>query len=116
MAVNFSADLYSVCQDTFGRPAVFMSTSGNSYSGAARGIYESYDLNIPLENGSITTDQRTIFDIRAAEFPVLPQQDDTVYIPEEPLSGLPELGNFEIINVWHNGGGEVTLQLRKVMP
>ena len=64
----------------------------------------------------ITTDQRTIFDIRAAEFPVLPQQDDTVYIPEEPLSGLPELGNFEIINVWHNGGGEVTLQLRKVMP
>jgi hypothetical protein len=24
------------------------------------------------------------------------------------------MGQFEIINVWHNGGGETTLTLRKI--
>lgn len=112
MAIDFSSDLYAPCQDTFGRPANF---SGNGYTGPGRGIYQSDMLNVILEDGSIITNQQTIFDIRAAEFPTLPVQEDIVDIPMDPASGIPALGQFQITDVWHNGGGEVTLQLRAVV-
>ena len=114
--INMSVEVYQVCQGTFGRPATFTSKTGNSYSGSNRGIYKSDMIDILLEDGSIFTQQQTILDIRAAEFPTLPVQDDTVAIPYEPISGLPDLGSFQIIDVFHNGGGEVTLQLRAVVP
>ena len=116
MPVNFSTMVYYPCQELFGRPVTFTSALGNSYSGSNRGIYDSRTLNVVLEDGSILTDQDTILDIRASEFPALPVQGDTINIPFEPLSGLPALGDFEITNVWHNGGGEVTLQLKAVVP
>lgn len=112
MAVNFSEDLYLPCQDTFGQPANF---AGVGYNGPGRGIYKSDMLNVILEDGSIITNQQTIFDIRAAEFPSLPVQEDTVDILMDPLSGVPAIGLFQITDVWHNGGGEVTLQLRAVV-
>jgi hypothetical protein len=116
VAINFSTDLYGPCQDTFGRPVTFTSTKGNSFSGPARGIYRSDEINIVLENGSIITDQQTILDIKTDEFSVLPVQDDTINIPFEPISGVPALGDFQIINLWHNGGGETTLVIRKIEP
>jgi hypothetical protein len=116
MAINMSTNVYEVCQDTFGRPVTFTSKSGNSFSGAARGIYKSDDITVALEDGSLLQDQQTILDIRADEFSTLPVQDDTVNIPLEPIAGLPDLGDFQIIDVFHNGGGEVTLRLRKVVP
>jgi hypothetical protein len=115
VAINFSEDVYLICQDTFGRPATFTSASGVSYSGLGRGIYRSDQMNIVLEDGSIITDQSTIFDIRYDEYPVLPAQNDSINIPAEPISGLPALGDYQITNVWHNGGGEVTLTLRRVV-
>ena len=42
----------------------------------------------------------------------MPVQGDQINIPAEPMSGLPALGGFEITNVYHNGGGEVTLELK----
>lgn len=111
MPVNMSTVVYLPCQELFGRPVTFMLASGVF---AGRGIYDSRILNVPLEDGSILTDQDTILDIRTFEFPVLPAQGDTLSIPYEPLSGLPAMGDFEITDVWHNGGGEVTLQLKAI--
>jgi hypothetical protein len=114
MALNMSTLVYSPCQDVFGRSVVFTSTLGNSFSGTARGIYDSRSLNVVLEDGSILSDQDTILDIRTVEFATLPVQGDTINIPADPASGLPALGDFEITDVSHNGGGEVTLQLKSL--
>ena len=115
MAVNMSTSLYSPCQDVFGRSANFTSKTGNSFNGSGRGIYSSTEINVPLDDGSIITDQQTILDIRTAEFPTLPVQDDTVALPYDPISGVPDLGSFQIVNAWHNGGGEMSLQLRRLV-
>jgi hypothetical protein len=115
MAVNFSTLIYMQTQDVFGRPVNFTSTLGNSFTGGNRGIYDSRTLNVMLEDGSIFSDQQTILDIRASEFSVLPVQGDTIDIPPEPISGLPAEGGFEITNVFHNGGGEVTLELKALV-
>lgn len=116
MAVNMSIAVYLPCQDLFGREVTFASKLGNSYSGLNRGIFDSRSLNIVLEDGSIISDQDTILDIRTGEFPTLPVQGDTINIPYDPIADLPTLGDFEIINVWNNGGGEITLQLRAIVP
>jgi hypothetical protein len=93
----------------------FTSTLGNSFSGLARGIYDSRTLNVVMEDGSIFSDQQTILDIRTDEFATLPVQGDQINIPLEPVSGLPALGDFEITNVFHNGGGEITLELKQIV-
>jgi hypothetical protein len=113
MAVNFSTLIYMPTQDVFGRPVTFTSSLGNSYSGTNRGIYDSRSLNVLLEDGSILSDQQTILDIRASEFSILPVQGDVIDIPAEPTTGLPALGQYEITDVFHNGGGEVTLTLKR---
>ena len=91
---------------------------GNSiYSGLKQWrLRLAAQLNIVLEDGSIISDQDTILDIRTGEFPTLPVQGDTINIPYDPIADLPTLGDFEIINVWNNGGGEITLQLRAIVP
>jgi hypothetical protein len=116
MALNFSELVYGPCQDLFGRPVTFTSTLGNSFSGLGRGIYDSRTLSVVLEDGSLMSDQQTILDIRESEFPVLPVQDDRINIPADPLSGLPALGDFQVADLENNGGGEVTLTLRKIAP
>lgn len=115
MAINMSVEVYQLCQDTFGRPAIFTSTSGNSYSGANRGCYRRAEIDVALEDGSIFTQQQTELDIRSAEYPLLPVQDDIVAIPYDPISGEPDRGSFQITAVSENGGGEVTLQLRALV-
>jgi hypothetical protein len=115
MAINFSTDLYSPCQDTFGRPVTFSSKFGNTFTGVGRGIYRTDDINVVGLDGQIIGDQRTILDIRADEFPILPMQEDTLNIPAEPIAGLPALGDFQIVDLDDNGGGEITLTLRKVI-
>lgn len=111
MAINFSAAVYLACQDTFGRPVVF---SGVGYSGANRGIYNTDKHETVMDEGDIIVEQQTILDIREDEYPTLPIQGDTVSIPYDPGSGVPDEGSFQIIKVTNNGGGEVTLQLREI--
>ena len=111
MAINFSPAVYQICQDTFGRPVAF---TGIGYSGPGRGIYESDKLETISEEGGVMVEQQTILDIREDEYPTLPVQGDTVTIPAEPISGLPDEGTFQIIKVTNNSGGEVTLQLREI--
>jgi hypothetical protein len=116
MAVNMSTMVYLTCQQVYGRPVTFTSKSGNSFTGTGRGIYTTGPLDIVLEDGSVMSDQTTILDIRAAEFSTLPVQGDTLNIPYEPITGLPALGDYEVLDVDDNGGGEITLQLRKLLP
>jgi len=112
MPINFSTALYSATQDVFGRPVSF---TGVGYNGTGRGIYDTDKLETVLEDGRLMVEQRTILDIREDEYPTLPVQDDQVTIPAEPVSGLPDEGTFQIIKVTNNAGGEVTLQLRKIV-
>jgi hypothetical protein len=81
----------------------------------ARGIYDTAEIDVQAEDGSVITDHRTIVDILESEFGVLPVQGDIVSIGYDPSANDPALGNFEIINVWHDGAGETSLQLRKIM-
>jgi hypothetical protein len=67
------------------------------------------------ENGSIISDQRTFLDIKEDEFAVIPRQGDLINIPAEASSGLPALGDFEIVDTSNDGGGETTLTLRKIV-
>jgi hypothetical protein len=115
MAINMSTLVYSPCQTVFGRPVNFSSSAGNSFTGTRTGIYDTRSLNVMLEDGSILSDQDTILDIRTGDFPLLPVQGDIIDIPAEPISGLPDLGSFEITDVWNNGGGEVTLVLKRLV-
>ena len=89
--------------------------SGAGFNGAARGIYDTDKLETIAEDGNVMIEQQTILDIREDEFTTLPIQGDTVAIPYEPISGLPDEGSFQIVKVTNNGGGEFTLQLRKIM-
>ena len=113
MDVNFSNDVYLPNFEMWARPINVMPLIGTAYS--ARGIYHSDYLQFAGDGGSIISDQQTTLDIRDAEFGALPGQGDQISIPQSP-SGMPALGTFEVINIWNNGGGETTLQLRKVLP
>lgn len=115
MPINFSDQLYVHTQDTYGRtvtitPGISQPT-GSDY--VARGILDTKDIDVVALDGSIISEQRTILDIREAEYAVLPMQGDQVAIPGD--SGLPDAGLWEIIDVVRNGGGETTLTLRKIM-
>jgi hypothetical protein len=116
MPINFSTDVYAICQDVFSVPCtftpVFSQPDGSSY--AARGIYNKRDLDVMAEDGAIFSSHEDIFDIRIAEFAVLPQQKDRVNIPYD-CNGKP-LGDFEITDTKDNGGGEMTLTLRQWKP
>lgn len=115
MAVDFAAQVYIPNYNLFARPIVI--TPSASQPGVAdyngRGIYSSQTIDVPIEDGNIFSDQMTIVDILEMEFPITPQQGDTLLIPADQT--LPALGVFEITNTWHNGGGEVTLAVRKVV-
>lgn len=111
--VNFSTLVYGPCFDLFARPVTFYpyasQPAGASYAG--RGIYDTRALDVQGLDGSIYSDQQTILDIREVEFAVLPLQGDHVTIG--PADAGPDLGEFEIIDVSTNGGGETTCVLRK---
>lgn len=112
MAIDFPSLVYSPGYDIFARPATYTPKVGLPFGG--RGIFNTVALDVMAEDGTILSDQKTIFDILETEYPVMPVQNDQVYIPAS--DGMPELGNYEIIDASTNGGGETTLTLRKVLP
>lgn len=115
MPINFSTQVYLACFDTFARVisvAPIASQAGQA-AYAARGIFDTRDIDVVALDGSIISEQRTILDVRDVEFGVVPIQGDQVTIPAD--SGLPDAGTWEVIDSARNGGGETTLTLRKVM-
>lgn len=111
MAVNFTTMVYHPGYAVFARSVNFTQKSGGSFVG--RGVYSSQPYDVQADDGTIFSDQRTILDILENEYATAPIQGDSVEIPEDGT--LPDLGFFEIIDVDSNGGGELTLALRKIV-
>lgn len=107
MGIDFSTAVLVPNYNLFGRPVMFSFGSG-------RGIYSTVGIEIPAEDGSLISDQRTILDIREAEFATIPAQGDRLTIPAD--GNVPAAGDFEVTDVWSDGGGETTLALRKIVP
>ena len=76
-----------------------------------RGIFNTGPVDVPLEDGSVFSDQQTILDVRDSEFGTVPMQGDRITIPLD-CNGAP-LGDFEVVDADKNGGGQTTLTLRK---
>ena len=114
MAINFSTLVYKPAYDLFAIPVTFIPviSQPGRQPYEARGILGTQMLNVLGEDGHIYSDQKTILDIRAVEFGVLPQQRDRVFIPVD-CNGAPQ-GEYEIIDLSTNGGGETTLTIRRI--
>jgi len=113
VAVNFSTLLYLPVFDMFAVPitvAPLASRPGHApYT--ARGIFDTNDIDVVAEDGSIFSDHKTELYLREAEFQVVPKQNDLITIPFD-CNGAP-LGEYEVIDDCTNGGGETKLTLRK---
>lgn len=116
MPIDYATRLYLPLYDTFARTITIVPIGSQPgmrpYN--ARGIYDSVAIDVVAMDGSILSDQKTVIDIREAEFEILPAQRDHVLIPGD--SGLPDEGEFEVIDADSNGGGETTLTIRKLVP
>lgn len=115
MAINYIEQVYRPTQNLFGRPATFipLKSQPGELPYVGRGIYSTQPIDVLAEDQSIFSDTRTIFDVLEADFAVVPIQGDELHIPAD--SGMPELGDFEVIEVKSNGGGETSLSLRRIV-
>jgi hypothetical protein len=115
MAIEFSKEVYLRTQDTFSVGCTITPLKSNPAGAAytSRGIYTTRPVDIVATDGSIFSDQQSIFDIRELEYTVLPIQGDRINIPFD-CNGAP-LGDFEIMDADTNGGGETTLVIRKIV-
>jgi len=112
MAVNFSTMVKLPCQDMFAVPITVtpIVSQPGAPAYANRGIFITGAVDVPMTDGSVYSDQQTILDIRAAEYPVPPMQGDLVNIPLD-CNGAP-VGDYEIIDT-DDDGGLITCSLRK---
>jgi hypothetical protein len=116
MAINWTEDLYKVCWDVFARPItvtpVVSQPGGSAY--ANRGYFDTKDIDVMAEDGSVFSDAQTYLDIRMAEFPVSPMQKDRIDIPFH--AGTPG-GSFEVSDLAGvgNAGGIITLTLKRIV-
>lgn len=115
MPINVSSMVYLPAYDTFARAirVTPLASQPGKLPYSARGIFDTGALDVVAEDGSIISEQRTILDVRDAEFTVVPIQGDEVMIPAD--GGLPDAGSFEVIDITRNGGGETTMNLRKIV-
>jgi hypothetical protein len=115
MAIDFTNKIYLLAQNTYSVDCTFnpLKSQPGMSAYASRGIYDTRPMDVMGEDGSIISEQQTIFDIREAEYAVLPIQGDRVNIPFD-CNGAA-LGDFEIMDADTNGGGETTLVIRKIM-
>lgn len=115
MPIDYAAVVYSPAFDMFARKIVVtpLASQPGMPEYPSRGVYTTEEDDVLTEEGAIFSDQKTIVDIIAKEFEVLPIQGDHVFIPAD--SGIPAAGLFEVIDIDDNGGGETTLSLRKVV-
>jgi hypothetical protein len=118
VGVNFSTMIYAPNFIQWARPITFypVVSSPSTASYAGRGIFHDGRLDVVLEDGSLYVNQETSIDILEADFAAaglpLPQQQDRLNIPQDGLGGMIAEGDFEVISVSRNGGGETNLVLR----
>lgn len=124
MALNFSTLVYLPCFDTFARDIyvtpVVSNPSGVEYW--SRGILDTRGTTIQTDVGFVVmSDQETILDIREVEFTgngyAVPVQGDLIRVPQDSESGITDgIGTYEVTDAAWNGGGEITLTIRKYEP
>ena len=119
MAVDFSALVYNPNQDFWSRPFTVyplasQPTAPDNTSYDARGILDTQPTVIDTGVGfAVGSDQQTILDIREREFGIPPVQGDIIDIPAD--GDITEgVGQYEVVDAAWNGGGEITLTLRKM--
>lgn len=116
MAIDVSALIYAPNHDFWSRPitvTAIASRGGVVYE--ARGILDTRGTMIQTDAGvAVISDQETILDIREREFGTIPPaQGDIIDIP--PDGDIVEgVGTYEVTDQSSNGGGEITLVLRKL--
>jgi hypothetical protein len=97
-------------EQTFGKPIVvtpIKSQPDNPAPYAARGIFSSQPLDVPMQDGSIFSDQQTSLGIRLAEYPIPPVRGDLV-----EYNGT----TYWVLDTDEDGQGDCKLQLRKNPP
>jgi hypothetical protein len=117
MAIDYSTVIYLHCFDVMARSVTITPIESQPFGApyTVRGILDTRGTAIQTEAGMVTlSDQETILDIRENEFTIVPVQGDQIYIPAE--GNIPEAGTFEITDAAWNGGGEITLTIRKYDP
>jgi len=116
MGVNYSTEIYALNYNYWSRPVTFypIKSQPSIQSYHARGIFATVSVDIVSADASNISEQRTILDILESEFVILPTQQDRVYIGVD-TSGMRAEGMFEVNDVSTNGGGETTLELRKLL-
>jgi hypothetical protein len=112
---DWSNEVYAMTMGEFGREIWINPLASQPGQSAyqTRGIYNRNRMNLTLEDGSTFVEQETILDILAADFVVLPQQNDEVTIPADPFGMQTAPGDFIISSTWDNGGGEISLHLKQ---
>jgi hypothetical protein len=117
MAIDFSIMVYLPAQDVFGRSVTFtpLASQPGAPAYTLRGIITTRPLMVETTAGmAVLSDQETILDIREREFAVTPKQGDLIDVPEE--NGITDMvGSYEVTDAAWNGGGEVTLSLRRLV-
>lgn len=116
MAIDFSSLIYAPGQDFFSRPVIvtaIASRGGGVYY--ARGILDTRGTMIQTDAGlAVISDQETILDIREREFgSIPPAQGDIIDVPVDG-DIVEYAGTYEVTDASSNGGGEITLVLRKL--
>lgn len=116
MPIDYASAVYSPAFDVMARKIVVTPLVSQPSMPAynSRGVYTTQAEDLMAEENAVFSDQQTIVDIIAKEFEVLPLQGDRIFIPAD--GGVPEAGLFEVMDSDDNGGGEITILLRKVVP
>jgi hypothetical protein len=113
MGVDWPNELYALQRDYFGRTIIITPVVSQPGQGAYSkvGIFNTGETYVPAMDGAVISTNATIVDIQAQDFPILPAQGDLIDIPDTTVKG----GSFEIDSVsGDNGGGEITLTLRRI--
>jgi hypothetical protein len=115
MPLDYPNLVYSPVYNVFARvirvlPLKSRPGDGPYYS---RGIFDTAPIDVAAMDGAIISEQRTILDLREADFSTVPIQGDQIEVPAD--GGMPAMGWYEVIEAITNGGGETTVTLRKVV-
>ena len=115
MGIDYSTMIYLPNYEIWARNVSItpLASQGSATAYGNRGIFHTETLDVAAEDGSIFSSQKTTLDVREVEYAVLPAQGDRVFIPAD-TGAMVELGDFEVIDAYTNGGGETTLVLRSV--
>jgi len=115
MAIDFPHSVYLPSYEAFARPITItpVASQPGVAAYAARGIFDTQKTVVEALDGALYSDSKTILDILAPEFAVLPRQGDLLSIP---LHADVRGGEFVVsdLSVEGNAGGEVTLRLRRI--